>query len=66
MKLFIEGRRNGYGTDQCGRTMIVREMIEWLEQFDEDAEIFLKNDNGYTYGNIDEMSFEEDYEEDEE
>lgn len=66
MKLFIEGRRNGYGTDQCGRTMTVREMIEWLEQFDEDAEIFLKNDNGYTYGNIDEMSFEEDYEEDEE
>lgn len=66
MKLFIEGRRNGYGTDQCGRTMTVREMIEWLEQFDEDAEIFLKNDNGYTYGNIDQWSFEEDYEEDEE
>lgn len=66
MKLFIEGRRNGYSTDQCGRTMTVREMIEWLEQFDEDAEIFLKNDNGYTYGNIDEMSFEEDYGEDEE
>ena len=66
MRLFIEGRRNGYGTDQCGRTMTVREMIEWLEQFDEDAEIFLKNDNGYTYGNIDQWSFEEDYEEDEE
>lgn len=66
MKLFIEGRRNGYSTDQCGRTMTVREMIEWLEQFDEDAEIFLKNDNGYTYGNIDQWSFEEDYEGDEE
>ena len=65
MKLFIEGRRNGYGTDQCGRTMTVREMIEWLEQYDDDTEIFLINDNGYTYGNIDERSFIEP-EEDEE
>lgn len=65
MKLFIEGRRNGYGTDQCGRTMTVGEMIKWLEQFDEDAEVFLENDNGYTYGNIDERSFREDYEDEE-
>lgn len=62
MKLFIEGRRNGYATDQCGRTMTVGELIEFLEQFDEDTEIFLKNDNGYTYGSITEDSFEEDEE----
>lgn len=59
MKLFIEGRRTGYGPDQCGKTMTVREMIEWLEQYDDDTEIYLKNDNGYTFGNIDENSFEE-------
>lgn len=58
-KLFIEGRRNGYSPEQCGETMTVKEMIEWLEQFDEDTEIFLKNDGGYTYGNITERSFEE-------
>lgn len=66
MKLYLEGRRNGYAPDQCGRTMTVGELISFLEQFDEDAEVFIKNDNGYTYGNIVEQSFEEDYEEDEE
>lgn len=58
--LYIEGRRNGYGIDQCGRTMTVGELIEFLSQFDEDMPIYLKNDNGYTYGNITENSFEED------
>lgn len=66
MRLFIEGRRNGYAPDQCGRTMTVGELISFLEQFDEDTEVFIKNDNGYTYGNIVERSFEEDYEEEEE
>jgi hypothetical protein len=65
MKLFIEGRRNGYNPSQCGRTMTVGDLIAYLEQFDEDAEIFLKNDNGYTYGSIDEMSFEEEYDDEE-
>ena len=66
MKLYLEGRRNGYAPDQCGRTMTVAELIEFLGQFDEDAEVFLRNDGGYTYGNIVESSFEEDYNEDEE
>ena len=66
MKLFIEGRRNGYSTDQCGLTMTVGELIAYLEQFDEDTEVYLNNDNGYTYGNITESSFEESEEEEEE
>ena len=66
MKLFIEGRRNGYAPDQCGRTMTVGDLIDWLGQFDEDAEVFLINDGGYTYGSIDEHSFEEDFEEESE
>lgn len=66
MKLFIEGRRNGYSTEQCGRTMTVGELIALLEQFDEDAEVYLNNDNGYTFGNIDENSFEESYDEEKE
>lgn len=62
--LFIEGRRNGYSPKQCERTMTVGELIEFLQNFDEDAPIYLKNDNGYTYGSITESSFEEeDYEE---
>lgn len=50
--LFIEGKRNGYGPDQCGRTLTVGELIEILEEFDSDRLVFLRNDNGYTYGSI--------------
>lgn len=57
--LFIEGRREGYSTEQIRRTMTVGELIEYLGQFDEDTEVYLSNDNGYTYGSITESSFEE-------
>lgn len=57
--LYIEGRRNGYGPDQCGKTMTVSEMIDFLSQFDGDLPIYLNNDSGYTFGNIDEDSFSE-------
>lgn len=66
MRLYIEGRRNGYSPDQCGRTMTVRELIDYLEQFEEDAEIYINNDNGYTFGSITESSFEENYDDEEE
>ena len=51
-KVFIDGRRVGYSPDQCGKTMTVGELISYLEDFDEDAKVYLKNDNGYTYGRI--------------
>ena len=63
--LYIEGRRNGYAPNQCGRTMTVSELIGYLEQFDEDMPVYLNNDNGYTYGNITESSFEVQEEEEE-
>lgn len=59
MKLFIEGRRDGYSPEQCSETLTVGEMIEILSQYDEDMEIYLRNDRGYTYGSIDEDSFSE-------
>lgn len=53
--IFIEGNRNGYHPDQCS-TMTVRDLISMLEEFadmcGEDAEVFLRNDNGYTYGSV--------------
>jgi len=64
MKIFIEGRRNGYAPEQCGKTMTVGEMIDWLSQFDEEAKVYLRNDGGYTYGSITSHSFDEDWEED--
>lgn len=62
-RLCIEGRRNGYSPEQCGETMTVRELIEYLEQFDDDTKVYLSNDNGYTYGNIDNTSFYDEPEE---
>ena len=66
MRLYIEGRRNGYSPEQCGRTMTVKDLIAYLEQFEEDAEIYINNDNGYTFGSITESSFEENYDDEEE
>lgn len=65
MKLFIEGRRNGYSPDQCGRTMTVKELIGYLGDYPDDTPVYLCNDSGYTYGNIDQWSFTEDESEDE-
>ena len=55
--VFIETNRTGYGSDQCGRTMTVGELISLLEDFDEDRPVYLRNDNGYTYGHIREDAF---------
>lgn len=63
--LFIEGRRNGYTPPQCGKTMTVAELMAYLEQFDEELPVYLINDGGYTYGSIDDYSFEEGEEEQE-
>lgn len=64
--LFIDGRRNGYSPEQCGDTMTVSELMEYLEQFDEDTPVYIINDSGYTYGNIDSSSFMENEDEEEE
>lgn len=64
--IYIEGKRNGYGIGQCGQTLTVGELIEILEQFDYDRPIFLRNDNGYTYGSITERDIEDAEEEAEE
>ena len=64
--LFIQNIRNGYGPDQCGNTMTVAELIEFLEQFEEDTKIYISNDSGYTYSAIRESHFFEKDEEDNE
>lgn len=51
-ELFINGKKNGYGTDQCGKTLTVGELIEILQEYDEDSPVYLRNDNGYAYESI--------------
>ena len=65
MKLFINANRTGYTPDQIRSTMTVAELIAALEEFPEDAPVYLKHDNGYTYGGIDWRDLEEDWSEDE-
>lgn len=54
--LFIEGRRDGYTVKQCGKTITVGKLRELLEEYDDSTPIYLDNDNGYTFGMIDEWT----------
>ena len=55
--LFINANNNGYEPSQCGSTLTVGELIELLSYFDEDRPVYLRFDNGYTYGSIGEHDF---------
>lgn len=65
MKLYINANRTGYAPDQIRSTMTVAKLIAALEEFPEDAPVYLKHDNGYTYGGITWQDLEEDWSEDE-
>lgn len=55
--LYIDARRDGYSIDQVHNTMTVAELMSYLEQFDDDAQVYLRHDGGYTYGGIGWNSF---------
>ena len=54
--VYIDSRRDGYSPSQCHDTMTVGELIDILSQYDEDQPVYIRNDNGYTYGNITERT----------
>lgn len=57
MKIIINAKRTGYGTDQIARTLTVGDLIEALSQYEEDTPVYIGNDptsyGWYTYGGID-------------
>lgn len=57
--VIIEAAREGYSPEQVRNTMTVKELIEILSDYDEDAKVYLSHDNGYTYGGIRYGSFSE-------
>lgn len=61
----LETKREGYAPDQCGVTMTVRDLIDYLEQFDDDEKVYFSNDDGYTYGSIKCYQINEKYYDDE-
>ena len=64
-RLIILAMRESYGKDDL-RTMTVRELREALEEFDDDAQVILSHDSGYTYGGIRYDLMEETEDEDDE
>lgn len=50
--LTIETHRDGYSVSQCGKTLTVSEIVDYLTQWDDDIPVYFSNDNGYTYGSI--------------
>jgi len=50
--LVFEAQREGYSIDQVGNAVTVRELRDLLEDMDDDMEIILSHDNGYTYGTL--------------
>ena len=60
--LFITGTRSGYAPEQCDTTFTINELIENLEYIKEicggDLPVYLYNDNGYTYGHINEFTMQ--------
>ena len=61
--IIIEVERTGYSVNQVGRTATVKDLKQWLEDYDDEDEtpIYVSHDNGYTYGplNLDGIRTEE-------
>lgn len=57
--VIIEAGKDGYSIEQVSDTMTVAELIAYLEQYPDDAKIYLSHDNGYTYGGIHWDSFKD-------
>lgn len=56
-QLVLEAKRERYDMDV--RTMTVGELINFLCEFDEDMQVVLSHDRGYTFGGITEGDFQE-------
>lgn len=59
-RVIIAADREGYDIDQVRETMTVGELVALLQDYDEDAPVYLSHDNGYTFGGITERKIKED------
>ena len=56
--LTLNTHRTCYGISQLGTTLTVGDLISLLQEFDEDTKVCFSNDNGYTYGEINEYDLQ--------
>lgn len=60
-RIIIEAHRTGYSPEQIDEPMTVGELKRILEDYDDDAPIYLSHDRGYTYGSFEEYDIREEY-----
>lgn len=66
-RVYLNTTRYGYTPDQAGATMSVGELIDALSDYDMEDPVYFRNDDGYTYGYLDEKTVRcsDDYRDDE-
>lgn len=64
--LKIEACRQAYRIEDIYSTMTVKDLKDYLDQFDDDVPVYLSHDGGYTYGGINECDFMDEWIEEEE
>lgn len=52
--VYIKSYRTSYYPEYCIDTMTVGELIDFLSGFDENALVYIDNDNRYTFGEVNE------------
>ena len=66
--ILLNTKRTGYTVNQIldnKYTLTVQELMDYLSDFDPESPVVFSNDNGYTYGEIDDESiYEVDIEDD--
>lgn len=50
--VFIDGHSNGYTPKQCGDTLTVGELMQALCEYEDDIPVYIRHDNGYSYGSV--------------
>jgi len=59
--LFIKTDESYYYDFRDEPTMSVQDLIDYLEYQPKDAKVYLRRDNGYSYGGVFESTFKESY-----
>ena len=55
-RVYLNTTRYGYTPDQTGVTMSVGELIDALSEYDMESPVYFRNDDGYTYGYLDDKT----------
>ena len=62
--IYLNTNRIAYSPDQIKNTLTVQDIIDIFSEFEPEAKVYFRNDDGYTYGNISHQDIEEDWEDD--